>query len=289
MYALAASVSEVLDQGVGAAGLVHEGTLVEWYRYAPGPAVELPTHAHEEYQLNLTFDLPGGVRYRGGYHVQPARTLAILMPEEPHTPRDPDGRDTTSRHLTLYLHPDVLREPARTRGMPTFPDLIVHDTDLVRRFAMLGVSLLGPSSTLDKDVRLTGLVADLLDRHADGTQLAPLPGSAAHWAVRRARDYLHENVATNVSLAELARVSGLSPYHLTRLFTASLGMPPHAYQIQLRVALAKRMLVAGTSVGETANQAGFFDLSHFTRHFKRHVGVPPGSYVGLSATWPMPG
>jgi AraC-like DNA-binding protein len=274
----------VPDQGVEAAGVVHDGVLVERYRYAPGPAIELPTHAHEEYQLNLTLDLPGGVRYRGGYHVQPARTLAVLMPGEPHTPRDPDGRDTTARHLTLYLPPHVVRGTAQQlagarKSLPSFPELIVDDTDLVRRFARLGASLTGRSSKLDKDVRLTVLVADLLHRHADGTRIEPLPGAAGHRAVRRARDYLHQHATGNVSLAELARIGGLSPFHLTRLFTASLGTPPHAYQIQLRVAIAKRLLAAGMSAGETAYAAGFFDLSHFTRHFKRHVGVPPGAYA----------
>jgi AraC-like DNA-binding protein len=291
MYVLASSVSRVPDQGVEAEGLIHDGVLMEWYRYTPGPAVELPTHAHEEYQLNLTLDLPGGVHYRGGYHVQPAGTLCVLMPDEAHTPRDPDERDTASRHLTLYLNPDVVVDAAhqlaadtrpRRRGLPTFPDLIVQDTELVRRFARLGAALVGPASKLDRDVRLIALVADLLHRHAAGVRPAPLPDAAGHLAVRRARDYLHANVATNVSLAALARMTGLSPFHLTHLFTAHLGMPPHAYQIQLRIALAKRLLVTGIPAGETAHETGFFDLSHFTRHFKRYVGVPPGAYARMA-------
>ncbi|MEJ3749019.1 AraC family transcriptional regulator [Actinomycetes bacterium KLBMP 9797] len=275
---------------VAAAGVVHDGVLVEWYRYEPGPAVRLPTHAHEEYQLNLTFDVPGGVRYRGGYHVQPASTLSVIMPEEAHTPVDPDGRDTVSRHLTLYLHPDVVRDAAhqlagKRMGLPTFRDLVVGDAELVRRFARLGAALTGRSSKLEQEVRLLGLVTDLLHRHAKGWRVGPEPGSAGHQAVRRARDYLHDNVATTVSLAELARVSRLSPFHLARLFTASLGMPPHAYQIQLRVALAKRLLLTGTPVAVTAHRAGFFDLSHLTRHFKRHVGVPPGAYATPPPLW----
>jgi AraC-like DNA-binding protein len=276
-----------LGQGAEAAGLVHDGVLVEWYRYPPGPAVRLPTHAHEEYQLNLTLDVPGGVHYRGGYRVQPAGTLAILMPGEAHTPVDPGGRDKVSRYLTLYLHPDVVGDTVqqltapRRVGLPNFPDLVVEDVDLVRRFARLHASLTGKPSRLDQDVRLLALVADLVHRHAAGALSGPLPRFTGHRAVQRARDYLHDNVRANVSLAELARVSGVSPYHLTRLFTAHLGMPPHAYLIQLRIAAAKRLLLAGTPVSETAYQAGFFDLSHLTRHFKRHVGTPPGAYAAV--------
>lgn len=281
-------------QAAEAAGLVRDGVLVEWYRYPPGPAVRLPTHAHEEYQLNLTLDLPGGVHYRGGYGVQPAGTLAIIMPGEAHTPVDPDSRDTVSRHLTLYLHPDVVGDTVRQfaaprhGNLPNFPDLVVEDDELARRLARLHASLTAEPSRLDQDVRLLAFVADLVHRHAAGPPFEPLPGFVGHRAVRRARDYLHDNIGANVSLAELAGVSGVSPYHLTRLFTASLGMPPHAYQIQLRVAAAKRLLLAGTPVSETAYRAGFFDLSHLTRHFKRYVGTPPGAYAAATTAASAP-
>ena len=56
-------------------------------------------------------------------------------------------------------------------------------------------------------------------------------------------------------------------------------MPPHAFQLQIRLTRAKRLLLQGMPVSAVATETGFFDLSHFTRHFKRHVGVTPGSYV----------
>jgi AraC-like DNA-binding protein len=279
------------EVGAEAAGLLLDGVLVEWYRYPPGPAVALPTHAHEEYQLNLTVDVPGGVRYRGAYQVQPAGTLAVVMPGESHTPLDPDRRDATSRHLTLYLRPDDIASTARQlagptaaqrTGLPAFRDLVIDDAELVRHFARLHATLTAPASTLDRNVRLLTLLANLLDRHADGPRTGPPPtsiGAAGHRAVRRAREYLHDNLAANVSLAELADLGGVSPFHLTRLFTAGLGVPPHTYQLQLRIARAKRLLLTGMSASDTAHDVGYFDLSHFTRHFRRHVGTAPGAYV----------
>jgi AraC-like DNA-binding protein len=268
--------------------MLRDDVLVEWYRYPPGPPVVLPTHSHEQYQLNVNLDLPGGVRYRGGYHVLPARSLAVIMPGEVHTPRDCDARDDVSAHLTLYVNPSTMGEAAPGhRGLPFFRDLIVDAPEVVSGLVRLHATLSGragrsgpppAASALEQDVRLVTLFADLVERYA-GVRIAR-PRRPAHRAVRRAQDYLHANCTANVSLAELARVSGLSRYHLTRLFTASVGVPPHAYQLQLRVDHAKRILLGGRrGASDAAHETGFFDLSHFSRHFKRHVGVSPGAYA----------
>ncbi|SDU56308.1 AraC family transcriptional regulator [Jiangella alkaliphila] len=268
-----------------ATGLLRHDVLLEWYRYPPGPPVTIPRHTHDGYQLNLNLDLPGGIRYRGEYHVVPARRLTVVMPGEAHTGIDPDHRDSDSEHLVLYVAPDALAAAAaeiagRPAGLPFFRDVAIADAHTVARFARAHAALSGgpaTASVLDQDVRLLGFVHGLLHRYARVPAGRPLP--PAHRAVRRAREYLHEHSAAPVTLADLARVSELSPYHLTRLFTASVGMPPHAYQLQLRVEHAKRLLLTGRPVSDAGHEAGFFDLSHFTRHFRRFVGVPPGTYA----------
>lgn len=85
-----------------------------------------------------------------------------------------------------------------------------------------------------------------------------------------------------MTLAELARLAGLSAFHLCRVFRQSVGMPPHAYQTQLRVRQAKALLRAGQPIVSAAIAAGFYDQAHLTRHFKRIVGVPPGRYLESS-------
>jgi AraC-like DNA-binding protein len=271
-----------------AIGVLRDDVLLEWYRYPPGPPVVLPSHAHEEYQLNLSFNEPGGIRYRGAYHVVPAGQLSVVMPGETHEPRDPGARSAVSTHLTLYVRPSAFVNAARElspswRGLPAFGEVALSDPTVVRQFAATHAALGGSSTVLSRDVQLLSLLADLVRRHAG----VPRAGRdvQAHKAVRRARDYLHDNRSEPVSLADLSAVSGLSPYRLSRLFRAATGMPPHSYQIQLRVEHAKRLLLSGWSVSAAGHAAGFYDLSHFTRHFRRHVGVPPGKYAAGARTY----
>jgi AraC-like DNA-binding protein len=57
-----------------------------------------------------------------------------------------------------------------------------------------------------------------------------------------------------------------------------MGMPPHTYLNHLRVRQARVLLEAGVAPAEVAARTGFADQAHLSRHFKRVVGVPPGSF-----------
>jgi AraC-like DNA-binding protein len=82
-----------------------------------------------------------------------------------------------------------------------------------------------------------------------------------------------------VTLIELARESGVSRYQLIRAFARELGLTPHAYILQRRIALAQRLIRAGCDLADVAARAGFYDQSHLTRWFVRQFGVTPSRYA----------
>jgi AraC-like DNA-binding protein len=100
-----------------------------------------------------------------------------------------------------------------------------------------------------------------------------------HPSVRQAREYLHESLAANVSLDDLARATNLSKFHLARCFRETTGMAPHQYQKLLRLQAARRLLEAGATVRAAATRTGFADASHLTRAFREWLGVPPGQWA----------
>lgn len=120
-----------------------------------------------------------------------------------------------------------------------------------------------------------------------------LPHRGAPDAHRQARDlasfssadaFLREHLREPIRLASVAEHCGLSPYNLNRLFVRTVGVPPHAYLIQLRVNHARTLLSLGQSVSEATYTSGFSDQSHLNRLFKRVVGVTPGNFLrSLSA------
>ena len=98
----------------------------------------------------------------------------------------------------------------------------------------------------------------------------------------RVRAYLEEHFTETVSLEELAALVNLSPFYLLRVFRESVGLPPHSYLTQIRVAHAKRLISASRPLAEVATAVGFSDQSHLNRHFKALVGVTPGQYARSS-------
>lgn len=99
--------------------------------------------------------------------------------------------------------------------------------------------------------------------------------------------HLEQHHAECVSLAELASLVGVSAYHVSRVMRRTVGMPPHVYLSHVRVRRAQALLANGASLSMVTHATGFFDQSHFTRTFKRIVGIPPGQYA-REAMRPVP-
>lgn len=104
-------------------------------------------------------------------------------------------------------------------------------------------------------------------------------GGLAPWQERRAREFLRANIKRSVPLKEVARECGLSVGHFSHAFRRTLGVAPHKWLIEQRVALSKEKLRDGrSSLSDVAAECGFSDQSHLARHFHRIVGVTPGAW-----------
>jgi len=94
--------------------------------------------------------------------------------------------------------------------------------------------------------------------------------------LRRLVDYIESNLEAELTLAELATVTGVSVPHLTTLFRRTMGQSVHRYVVERRVQRARSLLLGGErSVAQVALQTGFAHQSHLARWMKRMLGVTP--------------
>ena len=101
-------------------------------------------------------------------------------------------------------------------------------------------------------------------------------------SIKRVCDYISKNFAENISLKKLADVACLSPFHFQREFKKSIRITPHEYLSDFRINKSKKMLLNSEDIADIAVRLGFFDQSHFSRIFRKTVGVPPGKYSKIN-------
>ncbi len=191
-------------------------------------------------------------------------------------------------YVILYLAPEVVGEVAAS--------VFGGDPEKVQLVDSLAVA----DGTVDRLVRL--LLAET-ERRVSGTQLyadsltralalhllraystkAPrkaAPAMAmAGWRLRRALDFMHANLADDLTLVQLAKIAGLGPTQFTRTFRAAVGEPPYRYLVRLRVDHARQLLErTSLPITDVAFRCGFDQANHFAIMFRKVTGLTPRAY-----------
>ncbi len=96
--------------------------------------------------------------------------------------------------------------------------------------------------------------------------------------VKSLKDILSKELAEDITLDSIAEQLCLNPYTLLRNFKDEVGITPHAFRMNCRIELAKQLLQKNVDISEVALECGFFDQSHFHRHFKAITTVTPKEY-----------
>jgi AraC-like DNA-binding protein len=254
------------------------------------PGADLVTAHYRDHAFSLhwhdTYTIPvieaGAERYtcRGSTHVAEPGTVPVINPGEVHT--GSRAHDDGWRYRVGYVPVEYLRDLARAiagapQDAPWFRPDVIRDLDLARRLAHAYRALEAGGDPLAAETAMLDAFSTLIIRHS-GTHARPRALADAEPRVDAMRERLAADLAEPVTLAELARAAGLSPFHAARLFARATGMPPHAWRNQLRLQRALAPLRAGVAVADVAAASGFTDQSHFTRHFRRMFGVPPGRW-----------
>ena len=263
------------------------GILLEHYAYTSGAIEPLPAHAHAEYQFGLSFDFQGEYAYRGSIHAIPTGSLSVIHSGEVHRPSQRDRLLAPATFWMMHLDPKLLQTAAaeladKPASEPFISKPSLTDPGLVRRFQQAFAALANKASPLERETALQDFLTYAIAHYAETPSAAArvrADGAGDRPAIAQVRDFLQAYYAQNISLADLATLSGLSRFHLSRVFRQETGLSLSAYQQQLRIAQAKRLLVRGMPIAKVATEVGFYDQSHLGKHFKRLVGVTPGNYI----------
>ncbi|CAN7644514.1 AraC family transcriptional regulator [Trinickia sp. LjRoot230] len=245
-------------------------------------------HSHDRFGVGVI--ARGAQRSASGCGLVEARAgdAITVNPGEVHdgSPLDEAGR----AWRMLYIEPTVMHEIARDLDAPLATSLeltrpVLRDARFAHLFARAFGAALESASPIDhlaREEALFAFLADVIARHTTASLAQCTPAvreGNASAQVMRARARIDDDPTAALTLAGLAADAGLSRFQLLREFARETGLPPHAYLIQRRVALARRLIAAGDTLVDAAVSAGFADQSHMTRAFVRLFGVTPANYA----------
>jgi AraC-like DNA-binding protein len=153
----------------------------------------------------------------------------------------------------------------------------IRDGSTARHILQLHRALENSTSALESECLFFTALTELLTTHADSRINSQKIGNESV-AVARTRKFLLAHARENVTLDRLPQVANLSPYHLLRVFRGETGLPPHAFQTQIRIEQAKQLLRSDFTISETAQVTGFFDQATFQNNSNAMWGLPPDDF-----------
>lgn len=242
-------------------------------------------HFHEGHAVGVIENGADIFDYRGAERIAAAGEIMLLNPAEVHTGRAAD-KESGWIFRIMYISPEMLKRvreeiTGKTSDIPFFSKTVVRDDSTAQRIIQLHRTLESSVSALERESLFLLAMMQLMTRHADSKINSRKIGNEPT-AIARVREYLRANACKNITLEELAQIAFLSPSHLLRLFHEKTGLPPHAYQTQIRIEQAKRLLRGDQTIAQTALTVGFFDQAHFSHQFKRYVGITPGQFLSTT-------
>lgn len=237
-----------------------------------------------------------------GSAVADPNTAACFNVEEPYRTRHPSGCGDSG--ISVVVAPEVLAELVTSYSLP---DYEVHGT----RFPPLAIAL-GPRThlvlsilrrrlldraafdPLDLEETLLHLLRRIWGDHcATAAPANRVPRAStspdSRDRVRTVKELLAQNLDSNLRLREAADAAGLSPQQLCRVFKRETGISMHRYRCRLRLrAATARLLAQEPDLSALALDAGFCHHSHFTREYRKELGLTP-SQVRRAARRPGSG
>ena len=181
-------------------------------------------------------------------------------------------------HWVAQLFSELVKdiEQLYPHHIPLLKPQILTNPHIYQAFTQLNQLLFDPTiSILFKQQQLIEVLSEILLPNFEFTLLKQSDYFQKHLGAM-IDDMKHSKQM--LSLEDLSQSLGISRYAIIRLFKNNFGLTPHAYQLNLKINIARKRLKSGEAIIQVAHDLGFTDQSHFHHMFKSHTGITPKQF-----------
>ncbi len=237
-------------------------------------------HDHDELLVGVTVQGLQRFNCQRLLHTSTPGKAMLIEPGAVHDGHAIDDQGFT--YMMLYLPQNWVSTMMQRRGLgdisrigSAFSNTLTDDPLLISAIQQAFFALHQQEGRLARDQGLDNLLT-LLSRHI--IQKPQSLSSHSPQQIQKLRDYLYENMASDIGLDELSHHLGIDRFRLSRQFKKHYGLSPHAYLVRLRLRTARILLAKGIEPALVADQVGFSDQSHMGRWFQRAYRLSPAAY-----------
>ena len=260
-----------------------EGVLLERHRHGP---YDVDDHEHPSHFLSLHLSEPAPLRWRangreGSNVVGPGS--AVLLSRGTH---DSVSFPKPVQRILFTLEPKVFQHALQEHHTGRDVELVnqwgVQDRQIeyILRALEADLDAGSPAGKLFGQSLTSALAVHLQQRYSvTPPKTMKMRGGLPSARLKRVQEYIEANLDQEVALPQLAAMAGMSSHYFAELFKQSVGFSPHQYMLRRRIQRARKLLQdSNMRILEAGVRSGFSDQSHFTKMFRRMVGVTPSEY-----------
>jgi len=233
--------------------------------------ISFPFHFHQTYNISLVYE--GTFRTKVNERSLCALPGSILITNPLEIHSNPCEIDEFASFFTFYVSPDFFSQS--TDGKKAFfRDNVIYDEVLFARLHQIALQVENETDAENLEQELNTALHELSFKYA----FADKDNSGLINNHSLFEDYLANEDFEKFSLDHSAKQFGIDKFKFLRLFKSQTGLTPNNYVILKRIEKSKEMLFAGHDLLGTAIDLGFYDIPHFSKHFKKFTGIAPSVY-----------
>ena len=256
--------------------------------YVSAGIVEIPEAENPAHVLILRTGSPSTIEWRSNGRDQRAELLPGSVSLLPVGLRQAARvfRPLSGMGSILQIQPGFFNrsvgEIAKGGRLELIRRMDLHDAQIARLMESLraDVAAGSPSGPLFAESIAMALSAHIAQQYSTlVTKLERYRGGLSRFRLNRVLEYINAHLSEDLDLTVLAEVAGVNLYHFARAFKQSTRETPHQHVLRRRIERAKEFLRdSQSSVIEASARTGFVDQSHFSKVFRRIVGVTPSEF-----------
>lgn len=240
----------------------------------------IPKHFHNSYNIGVIVKGTRNFNYKSNNYLITSGSIFTINPGEIHSFENINDAPHSYRIISFNL--DYLKNNYKGKlfpdnNIPVFKKLFFNDINFFYKINHLFEVLKTSISILEKESIFLNFIIKLFNYNCDLIN-PDFDYKKNHPSVKIIKDFINDNYFLNFSLEKLSNIGNLSQYHLNRIFTKEIGLPPHNYQNFIRIKKSLIFINSGYSIADVAYKTGFFDQSHFSKFFKKYTGLSPLDY-----------